>query len=257
MNNRKLLFIVVIVLASVCFLLGCDNQNSEQIIDKGKNGSSAEDDLIEDGNGNYLDNNEPRPPAITDPELIKYRQLIVEGDTVLRDILVYHDFGSDWIGVVNYGNGQEYPIFAAGGEYTTVDSVYKEVENFYTKEVIYIELNRRGYFIVNEKLGFIPASGEQQYYVDDEWSTFEIIDRTDTQVTVAVGYLMEGNSYNYIQGNGSLDYSLYLYTLDISNPDKPLIADLYGHDTEYYKDENIIPIEGKTMEDYYNGNVDY
>lgn len=120
----------------------------------------------------------------------------------IKDLLLYADNLIDNLKKVftlsdrvigEYGNTE---VLGVVGEYETFDKVKSVLGDYYSDEVLEIELEKRYFTNLYGKIGKICASGENFYYIMNESQISLLIDETDRKVVKMEGFNDNDEIYN-------------------------------------------------------------
>ena len=163
--------------------------------------------------------------------------------TVLMDLLLKaaNDFktyfnGQNTQNVIGFFKDEsecEIPIL----EFNNTNSSFNEACNYfdyYSPEMLLLELRRHGFEVVDDSIGLIASGGENRYYIEDgtstrRLSTFNLVYQDESKVVLSVDCYSDTD-------NGPEQYE---YTFDITDKDHPIIVDISGYGLQPMIDRKV------------------
>ena len=180
-------------------------------------------------------------PQELDLEMLK--NLLFKADSYLREHLPSEQqLTVNVIGV--FEESCDLPVVEQIGDYTSFSEMCQNID-CYSPEMLRLEYRRLGYEIVSDKIGFVMASGENRYFIQDgtvtnRVSSFELIYQDELKAVVSVDCYSDTEN----------DPEPYEYTFDITDKDNPIVIDISGYGLQSLKDTKATPVSGKTTEEY-------
>ena len=138
------------------------------------------------------------------------------------------------IGYVKDTSGYEIPVLEliiSNNSFNVASSYF----DYYSSDMLLLELRRRGFAVVNDRIGLLASAGENRYLIHDGTSTnlistFDLIYQDESIAVVSVG----------CYSDTVMEPEPYEYTFDITNKNHPIVIDISGYGLQSLKESTII-----------------
>jgi len=161
-----------------------------------------------------------------------FKDLIIRGrEGIWHIFYIGGEWTNDVIGQIIHSTSHISPLQERIFDFGSVVEI-REKLYFYSLEALQLEFRNSGHAIVGERIGFVPAIGENVYFVDPIRSTFEIISQDLSTVIVAVD----------VFGSVVDDIETHLYVFDVTSVSNPIIIDIRGVFMDDYRNSEIVPL---------------